>query len=197
MRSQVRYMTLILAAAALVLSGQFGGVGAQAETTGMKEAKDMKDLRLYSAFAGEYTQVPAIDRTPDEWKAVLTEEQFYILRKEGTERPFTGKLLKENRQGVFKCAACGTDLFSSATKYKSGTGWPSYYEPVAPENVREVEDNSFFVKRVEIECARCGGHLGHVFTDGPKPTGLRYCINSASLTFAEGVPIPVKTEGSM
>ena len=191
MRSLIRYLALLLATGALMVSGQFNSAGADAEM------KEVKTLSIYSALTGEYAELPAIQRSSAEWKEVLTDEQFYILRKEGTERPFTGKLLKEYREGVFKCAACGTDLFSSATRYDSGTGWPSYWEPVAPGNIREVNDDTFFMRRVEVECARCGGHLGHVFEDGPQPTGLRYCINSASLTFAAGKPVSADKNGRM
>jgi peptide-methionine (R)-S-oxide reductase len=147
---------------------------------------EMDTIRIYSAKTGEHTDFPVIKRSSEEWRKVLTAEQFYILRQEGTERPFTGRLLDNHRKGIYRCAGCGTDLFSYTTKYDSRTGWPSFWQPIDPGNIREVVDNSFFIRRVEIECARCGGHLGHVFNDGPQPTGLRFCINSASLTFVEG-----------
>jgi peptide-methionine (R)-S-oxide reductase len=124
-----------------------------------------------------------IQKTEDEWKKSLTSDQFQVLRKKGTERAFTGEYWNNHEHGVYKCAACGTDLFSSDTKFESGTGWPSFWQPVAKENVASEDDDSFFMNRTEVLCARCGGHLGHVFPDGPKPTGLRYCINSAALKF--------------
>jgi peptide-methionine (R)-S-oxide reductase len=117
-----------------------------------------------------------------EWKKILTPEQFDVLRKEGTERPFTSPLNKEKRKGTFTCAGCDLPLFSSETKFESGTGWPSFYAPL-DDAVRVNQDWSFGMVRDEVHCRRCGGHLGHVFNDGPKPTGLRYCMNGVSLKF--------------
>ncbi len=124
-------------------------------------------------------------KTNDEWKKILTKEQYYILREKGTEASFTGKYHDNKEKGAYICAACKLDLFSSDTKFDSGTGWPSFWTPAASGHVDEKEDNSFFASRTEVVCARCGGHLGHVFNDGPKPTGLRYCINSAALDFVK------------
>ena len=123
-----------------------------------------------------------ITRTPEEWRKLLTAEQYAVLREEDTERPFTSPLNKEKRKGTFACAGCDLPLFSSDTKYESGTGWPSFYAPL--ENaVGTSIDRSWFMTRTEVHCRRCGGHLGHVFDDGPKPTGLRYCINGVALKF--------------
>jgi peptide-methionine (R)-S-oxide reductase len=126
-----------------------------------------------------------INKTEEEWKKELTPEQYNVLRKKGTERAFTGKYYENHEKGVYKCAACGNELFSSDKKYDSGCGWPSYWTPLAKEKIVLKEDRSFGMVRTEVMCAKCGGHLGHVFDDGPEPTGLRYCINSVSLEFVK------------
>lgn len=126
-----------------------------------------------------------VEKSAVEWKKTLTPEQYHVLREEGTERAFTGHLWDNHDKGLYLCAGCSLPLFSSSTKFDSGTGWPSFYQPLTKDCIREVVDNSYGMRRVEVECARCGGHQGHVFDDGPKPTGLRYCINSVSLNFVK------------
>jgi peptide-methionine (R)-S-oxide reductase len=127
--------------------------------------------------------IERIHKTNAEWKQILTKEQYYVLREKGTERAWTGEYAKNHDKGIYSCAACDLDLFSSDTKFESGTGWPSFWQPIAPSHVETVSDKSLFMTRTEVLCARCDGHLGHVFDDGPKPTGLRYCMNSVSLKF--------------
>lgn len=133
-------------------------------------------------------------KSEEEWKKQLDTETYQVLRKKGTERPFTGKYLHNKEKGMYACAGCGAPLFSSDTKFDSGTGWPSFWSPVEKGNVDEKSDRSLFMKRVEILCKQCGGHLGHVFEDGPQPTGMRYCVNSISLSFKKSDEKKTSTE---
>jgi peptide-methionine (R)-S-oxide reductase len=127
--------------------------------------------------------VGRVEKSNEEWKKILSPQQYEVLREKGTERAFTGAYWNNHEKGTYVCAACGLELFSSDTKFESGTGWPSFWQPLTPARVKEAVDNSHGMVRGEIVCARCGGHLGHVFDDGPKPTGQRYCMNSVSMKF--------------
>lgn len=135
--------------------------------------------------ASKTSSIEKIEKPESEWKKELTEMEYYVLREKGTERAFTSELNNVKVEGTFVCAACSLPLFASETKFKSGTGWPSFYEPINEVNVAQESDQSYGMVRTEVLCARCDGHLGHVFPDGPKPTGLRYCINGAALKFEE------------
>jgi peptide-methionine (R)-S-oxide reductase len=144
-------------------------------------------IAAFAGFKGLSSEAEAaekfeIEKTAEEWKRQLTPEQYYILREQGTERPYSSPLNKEKRKGIFACAGCDLPLFSSETKFESGTGWPSFYDHL-PNAIGKTVDRSFMMVRTEVHCRRCGGHLGHVFEDGPKPTGLRYCMDGVAMTF--------------
>lgn len=175
----MKYLTVLLGLLACNFSEKTDHRAAGAEKVALKVNVDSITPPQYD----EKNRIKKISKPESEWKKILNEQEYYVLRQEGTERAFSGDLWKNHAKGTYICRGCGLPLFSSAAKFESGTGWPSFWQPLKPEYVKEISDTSYGMTRVEVECARCGGHLGHVFDDGPKPTGLRYCMNSVSMDF--------------
>ncbi len=179
MKHQGRIALLL---AAIVL-GAVGAMAVATQENGKQASAKSQQTASTKGAKSEKLPFTRVVKSDAEWRKQLTSEQYHILREKGTERAFTGTYWNNHEKGTYQCAACNLPLFTADTKFESGTGWPSFWKPINPKNVHEIRDTTYGMVRTEVTCARCDGHLGHVFDDGPKPTGLRYCMNSASMTF--------------